>query len=223
MSLRRSIACMLCAGLCGCGVGPSVRYYKTSDRAPAPDWVVVPDDAPEDDRDEGTDPFDVRRPSHSNVTSTRDCAARMTAGRDFEPIYFDPDTHYLDWAARRRLTNYADWLRTHPRVWVTLVGHCGASGSVRFDFCLAMTRAVEVQDFLAGHGVPADRLFPISYGEERTTSPSLDRVTMPDRVELFGFVAPPSADAPASPDVAPQLIPNPQPPTHWPEGIEEMP
>ena len=124
--------------------------------------------------------------------------AQITAGRDFEPIYFSEESAELDFAARRRLANVVQWLHEHPNVWVSLAGHTGDRATVSMAYNLGMARALVVQDFLIGQGLDLRRFFPISFGRDRPaaegTTPEAESLN--NRVELLAFIAPIGQDAP---------------------------
>lgn len=135
--------------------------------------------------------------------------ARLLVGREFEPIFFDGSGTELAAEARRRLTEYVDWLGKpeHGHVWVALVGYCDAGQGVRFGYGLAMARALAVEEFLAGNGLDRRRIYSIGYGrgDEKPTS---------NRVEVLGFVGPQNEDdlgkVPTEPEAAPEPEPQPE-------------
>jgi hypothetical protein len=88
-------------------------------------------------------------------------------GVRFEPVRFAYDSTVLEYAARRRVAEYAAWLGDHPEVFVTLEGHCDERGSSEYNYNLGMSRAWSVRDALIGLGVDAGRLYTISYGEDQ--------------------------------------------------------
>lgn len=125
-------------------------------------------------------------------------SAMMAVGREFEPVFFTDTSTELDYAARRRLNEYAQWFRENSRVWIALAGYCDADNSVRFGYNLAMARALAVEDYLAGEGIDRRRLFPISYGmnlpEVEPGNPQASELN--NRVEVMGFIAPVGQAAP---------------------------
>lgn len=119
-------------------------------------------------------------------------AARLAVGRDFDPVYFEPDSYELTFTTRRSLHEYAQWLGDNPHVWITLEGHDDESGTVEYGLNLAMARAVAVKERLAGLGVNDERLFTISFGEIQPAVPDAPAEPAPAnrRVEFLAFVAP---------------------------------
>jgi peptidoglycan-associated lipoprotein len=82
-------------------------------------------------------------------------------------VYFNYDESDLSDDARQRLARNADLLKSQPRFSVTIEGHCDSRGTNEYNLSLGERRANAVRDYLASLGVGADRLRPISYGEER--------------------------------------------------------
>jgi peptidoglycan-associated lipoprotein len=119
----------------------------------------------------------------------RESAGAVDVGIRLEPVRFAYDSTLLDFAARRRLGEYAGWLAENPGVSVTLEGHCDDRGSAEYNYSLGMSRAWSVREALIGLGVEADRLYPISYGEEQpiATGRSAEARALNRRVELRPF------------------------------------
>jgi peptidoglycan-associated lipoprotein len=124
--------------------------------------------------------------------------AQVAAGREFEPIYFSEESTELDFAARRRLANFVQWLHEHPNAWVSLAGHSGAHSTVGMAYNIAMARALVVQDYLVSQGLDLRRFFPISFGRDRPAAEgnTPEAESLNNRVELLAFVAPIGQDAP---------------------------
>jgi outer membrane protein OmpA-like peptidoglycan-associated protein len=136
--------------------------------------------------------------------------AALSVGRQFDPVFFDSQSSELDGAARYQLDQYSGWLAAHPRVWITLVGHCGPDWTIEPAYSLAMARALAVQDFLVGQGLDRARFYPISYGVDRplVTDGGADAV-LNNRVELLAFMAPEGLDQPPPITIAPEPPPQP--------------
>lgn len=132
--------------------------------------------------------------------------ARLLVGREFEPIYFETSSTELNSEARRRLTEYVNWLKQpeHAHVWVALVGYCDTQHSARFGFDLAMARAFAVEEFLVANGFDRRRIYSIGYGRANEEPTS-------NRVEVLGFVGPQNEEemgkAPAEAEEAPEPEP----------------
>ena len=59
------------------------------------------------------------------------------------------------------------WLQANPTVLVIVEGHCDERGTAEYNLALGERRARTVRDYFVEHGVAADRITLVSYGEER--------------------------------------------------------
>lgn len=81
-------------------------------------------------------------------------------------IYFDYDSSALRPDALATLSKLADEVKATPGVTVQVEGHCDERGTQEYNIALGSRRALAARAHLIKLGVPADRLLPISYGEE---------------------------------------------------------
>jgi len=100
-------------------------------------------------------------------------------GADFvnENIHFALDSSALSDQAQQILNNKAEYLRTKPRLTVTVAGHCDERGTEAYNITLGERRAKSVKDFLVSMGISADRLSTVSYGEEHPIALGRDEVS----------------------------------------------
>jgi len=84
-----------------------------------------------------------------------------------EDVHFDYDRATISPAAAEIMARNAAWLTEHPGVEVLIEGHCDERGTLEYNLALGERRAVNVRKFLVRLGIGPDRLFTISYGEER--------------------------------------------------------
>lgn len=89
------------------------------------------------------------------------------ANEVLKPIYFDYDKSDLKPAAKAQLEKAADWLKLNPKVNCRVEGHCDERGTNEYNLSLGERRALAARRYLLSLGVNTDRLFTISYGEER--------------------------------------------------------
>jgi len=82
-------------------------------------------------------------------------------------VYFDFDSARLESAGDNLLAAYASWLNANPDVNVTIEGNCDQRGSREYNLALGQQRADSVKTYLVQHGVSANRLNTVSFGEER--------------------------------------------------------
>lgn len=82
-------------------------------------------------------------------------------------IFFDTDRYDLNQEARATIGFWADWMKSHQNVAVSLEGHADERGTREYNLALAARRANSVKDYLTTLGVSGSRLNTISYGKER--------------------------------------------------------
>ena len=86
---------------------------------------------------------------------------------DLAMINFDYDSPVLSGQAKETLAGHAKWLGQHPDIVIQIEGHCDERGTFEYNMNLGQRRADSVREYLLGLGIAADRLYTISYGEER--------------------------------------------------------
>jgi peptidoglycan-associated lipoprotein len=89
------------------------------------------------------------------------------ASRELQTIYFDYDSSALKPQAKAKLETAADWLKRNPNVNVQIEGHCDERGTNEYNLALGERRALAARRYLVSLGINTDRIFTISYGEER--------------------------------------------------------
>lgn len=88
-----------------------------------------------------------------------------------EDVRFDYDRAIIRKDAAEVLARNAAWLIDHPTVEAMIEGHCDERGTVEYNVALGERRAASVRKYLVRLGIDANRLFTISYGEERPVDP----------------------------------------------------
>jgi peptidoglycan-associated lipoprotein len=89
------------------------------------------------------------------------------ASRELKTIYFDYDKSTLKPAAKAQLEKTAAWLKKNPEVNCQIEGHCDERGTNEYNLALGERRALAARRYLVSLGINPDRIFTISYGEER--------------------------------------------------------
>jgi len=89
-----------------------------------------------------------------------------------QDVHFEFDSIRLNAEARRILRQTALRLQAHPRVTVTIEGHCDSRGTNEYNLALGDRRAQSVKQFLIDLGIDPSRLHTVSYGEERPLDPA---------------------------------------------------
>jgi len=89
----------------------------------------------------------------------------------FSPVYFALDMSDLSPETRSTLGSHAEMLKANPGVSLMIEGHCDERGTIEYNLALGERRATSVKNYLVNLGVPASRLYTISYGKERPANP----------------------------------------------------
>lgn len=82
-------------------------------------------------------------------------------------VFFDYDRYNIRSDANKALKKNAKWLKRYPGVEVQIEGHCDERGTNEYNLALGQRRATSARNFLISLGVPAEKIYTISYGEER--------------------------------------------------------
>lgn len=86
----------------------------------------------------------------------------------FGVIYFDYDSSLVRGDANLQIIHrIADYIKTHPNVYVFVEGHTDERGAQAYNYALGSRRANTVRDVLINDGVSPDNLFTITYGKDR--------------------------------------------------------
>jgi peptidoglycan-associated lipoprotein len=87
--------------------------------------------------------------------------------RLFQPIFFDYNRFEIRDDQTSALQTNVGLLRKYSTVNIILEGHCDERGTEEYNLALGERRAKAVRDYLISHGINANRLETISYGESR--------------------------------------------------------
>lgn len=82
-------------------------------------------------------------------------------------IYFDFDKSELKPGAKSVLKKKADWLSDNSSYALRIMGHCDERGTSEYNLALGERRAHAAKKFLVALGISADRIYTVSYGEEK--------------------------------------------------------
>ena len=108
----------------------------------------------------------------SELSFGKGAPATPGTARDFavnvgDIVYFTTDSVDLSPEAQKTLTNQVRWLQQYAQYTITIEGHADERGTREYNIALGARRAQTVRNFLAQHGVNAQRIRTISYGKER--------------------------------------------------------
>ncbi len=82
-------------------------------------------------------------------------------------VFFAYDSNDLTSADTRLLMVHAKYMLDHTDLKLRIAGHTDERGSREYNIALGERRALAVKRFLESKGVPASRMYTISYGKEQ--------------------------------------------------------
>jgi|GEM_PF-233691 len=102
------------------------------------------------------------------IEAFRDPGTHPQLASIFRPIYFAYDSSLVKGSDHlQTLQNIAQFLCSHPNVFVFIEGHTDERGPQAYNLALGLRRAHAVRNALIDRGVNPNHLFTISYGKER--------------------------------------------------------
>ena len=112
------------------------------------------------------------KPESELGSSSRNTPATPGSQRDFsvnvgDIVYFTTDSTDLSPESQQTLANQARWLQQYAQYTITIEGHADERGTREYNIALGAKRATAVRNYLAQHGINAQRIRTISYGKER--------------------------------------------------------
>lgn len=102
------------------------------------------------------------------IGSFRDPSTIPELAGIFRPVYFEYNSSMVKGAQNLQTVHaIADFLRTHPNVYIFIEGHTDERGPQAYNLALGSRRSNAVRNLLISEGINPDHLFTISYGKER--------------------------------------------------------
>lgn len=83
------------------------------------------------------------------------------------PVYFEFDSSKVTGEQVQRIQTNADFLRKNSQINIRIEGNCDPRGTQEYNLALGERRAQSAKSYLTQHGVSADRLSTVSFGEEK--------------------------------------------------------
>lgn len=93
--------------------------------------------------------------------------ASITAPVLVENVFYEFDKADLTPESTESLDRLVKLLEENPNVTIELSSHCDYRGNDQYNMALSQRRAESVVNYLIAHGIKADRLSPVGYGESR--------------------------------------------------------
>lgn len=85
----------------------------------------------------------------------------------FVDVHFDYNKSDIRPSERPILEGIAGYMKEHPQLIIKVEGHCDDRGSNEYNLALGERRALSIRSYLSNLAVSPDRIYTISYGEER--------------------------------------------------------
>ena len=82
-------------------------------------------------------------------------------------VCYEFDSAALTESSTQALDSLVDLLNENPNVTIELSSHCDYRGKDEYNEKLSQRRAESVVNYLIAHGIEAERLTPVGYGEKR--------------------------------------------------------
>jgi len=83
------------------------------------------------------------------------------------PVYFEFDSSKITGEQVQRIDTNADFLKKNPDINIRIEGNCDPRGTQEYNLALGERRAQSAKAYLVNHGIKANRLTTISFGEEK--------------------------------------------------------
>ena len=99
--------------------------------------------------------------------ATRPEVKQFTATPRLRDIHFDFDEYVIRPEDSKILDADVDWIQSNPSYLILIEGHCDERGTNEYNLALGEHRARATMSYLMSHGVQAERITTLSYGEER--------------------------------------------------------
>jgi peptidoglycan-associated lipoprotein len=85
----------------------------------------------------------------------------------FVDVHFDYNKSDIRPGERPILEGVANYMKQHPQLVIKVEGHCDERGSNEYNLALGERRALSIRSYLANLAVTPEKVYTISYGEER--------------------------------------------------------
>ncbi len=83
------------------------------------------------------------------------------------PIHFDFDAYKIVREAAIELDKVVDIMKKHPTIKIELTSHTDSRGPDKYNMILSKNRAKSSKNYLVRHGISADRITSVGYGETK--------------------------------------------------------
>jgi len=111
----------------------------------------------------------VQQPMPETQNREADSLAKLYASMPRLYLYFDFDKAKLeaDPETEGKIAELKTWMEKYPASVITITGHTDFIGTPEYNQKLGLDRAEIVKKFLAGKGIPEDKMITASMGAEQ--------------------------------------------------------
>ena len=88
-----------------------------------------------------------------------------------QTVYFDFDKYNIKPGELSKVQTVASYLKGQANEAILIEGHCDERGTPEYNRALGDRRALSVRESLINLGISGDRVFTVSYGEDRPADP----------------------------------------------------
>ncbi|SRR6266511_1292941 len=86
-------------------------------------------------------------------------------------VYFDFDRSAIRSGETGKIESVSSYLKSNAGVGVLIEGHCDERGTEQYNLSLGERRALAIREYLVNLGIDGNRVFTISFGEDRPADP----------------------------------------------------
>jgi peptidoglycan-associated lipoprotein len=112
-------------------------------------------------------PTEAPEPVPATPPAPRPAPQEFASSEALKQIHFAFGGSNLEASQTLLMDANIQWLQANPSVLVIIEGHCDERGTAEYNMALGERRARSVRDYLLEHGIAAERITLVSYGEER--------------------------------------------------------
>ncbi len=102
----------------------------------------------------------------TEVTENSNIMEGRTSG-PMLPVYFDFDSAIIEGEQVERVEGNGDFIKANHDLKIRIEGNCDPRGTREYNLALGERRALTAKRYLVNLGVEPDRLFTVSWGEEK--------------------------------------------------------
>ncbi len=104
--------------------------------------------------------LDTKVSANSNIMEGRTSGPML-------PVYFEFDSAVIEGDQKQRIEGNADFIKSNHDFKIRIEGNCDPRGTNEYNLALGERRALTAKRYLVNLGIEQERLFTVSWGEEK--------------------------------------------------------